>query len=435
MVTGRLLGLALLVSLGASPVRADPVEYRLGPEDKLQIKVFDWRTGQGEAYQWQALNGEFAVGSDGMLSLPLLGDITANNATPSGIARLIGERLQSKIGLAQRPEASVQVIKYRPFYIMGSVDKQGEYDYRPDLSVLQAVSIAGGLSRARDGGLIGLERDALVSRGDLRAFTVERTELLIRQARLDAEIAEASAITLPKELVGHESEPAVARALHEEQALFDARRESLQSQTETLNQSRALLDRQISALAAKDASLSHQLSVTRQELDQISGLVSQGLAVLPRKLAIEENAAQYESSRLDVQLATLHAQQDISKASRDIAELRAKERNDALIEAAQVRARLGEVAQRLETARTLIYEAEVRAPAALASAAPSQPAPVFTITRRVDGHPTTLQVEDGDTVMPGDVVRVDFSDPDHADGRPVATGIPAPDARTAAATN
>ncbi|MCW6509039.1 polysaccharide biosynthesis/export family protein [Lichenifustis flavocetrariae] len=430
-----IVSLLLAVGLGLSAAYAEPVEYRLGPEDKLQIKVFDWRTGSGEAYQWQALNGEFIVGSGGSLSLPLLGDIPANDMTPSAVANVIGERLQAKVGLAQRPDASVQVTKYRPFYIMGMVERQGEYDFRPDLSVLQAVSIAGGIARAGDGGAMGLERDAISGRGDLRALMVERTELLVRQARLDAEISGADSITLPPELASRQTEPAVARALREEQALFGTRRESLTSQSATLDQSRALLERQIVALAAKDVSLARQLAVTKQELDQISGLVSQGLAVLPRKLAIEENTAQYESSRLDVQLATLRAQQDISKAIRDKSELQAKDRNEALIEAAQVRARLGEVGQRLETARALVYQAEVREPAALAASTPTRPTPVYSIVRKVDGHATTLQVEDSDPVLPGDVVQVDFTDSDQTGPKHEAVGIAGRGPETAAVSN
>lgn len=401
------------------PARAGAAEYRLGPEDRLQIKVFDWRTGSGEAYQWQALNGEFVVGADGAVSLPLLGDVQAQDAEPAALAKTIGERLQAKIGLAQRPEASVQVVKYRPFYVMGAVERPGEYDYRPDLSVLQAVSIAGGLAReGRGGDRLGLERQALEGRGDLRTLSAERTDLLIRQARIDAELGGRDTIALASDLTGRLAEPAVARAMREEQALFDTRRESLRSQTETLTQSKALLERQIAALAAKDVSLAHQLSVTRQELDQISSLVSSGLAVLPRKLAIEENAAQYESSRLDVQLATLRAQQDISKAQRDIAELHAKERNDVLLEAAQVRSRLGDVTEKLETVRGLVYQAEVRGPTLAAAAAPERPVPLYSVVRKVEGRPTALDVEDSDAVQPGDVVRVEFAAP----SKPQAAG-------------
>lgn len=417
----RVVVIAASILASVLPGRAAPVEYRLGPEDKLQIKVFDWRTGSGEAYQWQALNGEFLVGSGGAVSLPLLGDVPANDVTPSALALSIGERLQSKIGLAQRPEASVQVIKYRPFYVMGTVEKPGEYEYRPDLSVLQAVSIAGGIARTGAGGdALGLERQALEGRGDLRALTSERTELVIRQARLDAEIGERDAIVPPPEIAARQAEPAVARAQREEQALFDARRDGLRSQIDTLNQSRSLLERQIVALAAKDASLAHQLSVTRQELDQISGLVSSGLAVLPRKLAIEENAAQYESNRLDVQLATLRAQQDISKALRDAADVRTKNRNEALLEAAQVRLRLAEVTEKIETARGLVYQAEVRGPTLLAAAGPVRPVPVYTVVRKADGRAMTLDVDEGDTVLPGDVVRVDFAD----SGKSATTALP-----------
>ena len=411
---------ALVASAALTSALAAPVDYRLGPDDKLQIKVFDWRTGSGEAYQWQALTGEFVVGANGQLSLPLLGDVAVEGSTPSAVAALIGERLQSKIGLAQRPDASVQIIKYRPFYVLGVVERQGEYEYRPDLTVLQALSVAGGLIRRDQGNAAGLERETLTGRGDVRTLAAERDELTIRQARLDAEIGDQATVSYPPRIAKLEADPDIGRAMHQEDALLKTRRDAIDAQTETLKQTQSLLEHQIITLAAKDVSLSHQLSVTRQELDQISGLVSQGLAVLPRKLAIEENASQYESSRLDVQLATLRAQQDIAKAARDMTDLRSKARNDALTEASQVRTRLAEVEQRLETAQTLVLDAESRDPtAATHTLAPLSPN--FTITRMSDGHALSLAAEEGDAVLPGDVVRVVFAAPDVGEAQKVGT--------------
>ncbi len=68
----------------------------------------------------------------------VVGEIEASGRTTSEIASDIADRLKAKAGLATRPDASVQIVKYRPYYVMGSVEKPGEYEYRPQLSVLQA---------------------------------------------------------------------------------------------------------------------------------------------------------------------------------------------------------------------------------------------------------------------------------------------------------
>src|SRR5205814_1909785 len=134
------------------------------------------------------LNGEFLVDPSGNVFLPLVGEIPAQNRTTAELANSISDRLQSRVGLADRPDASVEVSEFRPFYIVGNVEHPGNYPYRPGMTVLQAVSIAGGWQRLLDANLLRLEREAITSRGDLRVVGAERDALLARRARLDAEM-------------------------------------------------------------------------------------------------------------------------------------------------------------------------------------------------------------------------------------------------------
>lgn len=398
----------LATSLALLPcvaVGAQTGGYRLGPQDKLDIRVYDLRTGSGEAHQWAALNGDFLVDATGAVSLPLLGEVPASDGTPADLADSIASRLQNKIGLAQRPDASVQVIKYRPFYIIGAVDKPGEYDYRPGLTVLQAVGTAGGMLRAGDDSLLGYERDALSQRGELRVLAADRLALVVRQARLDAEIADADVITVTPDVKARASEPDVARALREEQLLFDARRNALKSQIDSIKQAKALLSSELMSLAAKDATLGHQLDLTRKELAQVSDLVAKGMAVVPRQLAAEQSAASFESSRLDVQLATLRAQQDLSKADRDMLDLRAKRRDEALTEATEVRAKLAADLEKMETTQGLVYQSEVRAPLSFVRDGLERQ-PLYLLTHRAGNASETKTVTEGDLVEPGDVLKV-----------------------------
>jgi polysaccharide biosynthesis/export protein len=107
--------------------------YQLGPGDEVRVVVngFD------------AMNNNYVVGDDGTISLPMLGPVPIGNRSAPEAERLIANQLVQG-QLAVNPSVSVQILKYRPFFILGEVQKPGQYPYVPGMSVLTAVSIAGG---------------------------------------------------------------------------------------------------------------------------------------------------------------------------------------------------------------------------------------------------------------------------------------------------
>ncbi len=115
-------------------------EYTLGPGDRLNITVF----GQED------LSGEFEVDGSGMVTMPLVGQIPA-------IGKTVRE-LQDEIRIALDrdyivdPKVSIEVLTYRPFYILGEVEAPGRYPYEVGLTVRRAAALAGGYTRrARKG--------------------------------------------------------------------------------------------------------------------------------------------------------------------------------------------------------------------------------------------------------------------------------------------
>lgn len=403
-----IFGLALMATASS---RAGAGEaYLLATGDRIQVRVSDFRAGAGEAFQWTMFSqepDEFIVGPDGYLSLPVVGQIEAAGKTTAEIEETITTKIQAKAGLTTRPDASVQIVRFRPFYVVGGVDKPGEYDYRPGLTVLQAVGIAGGLQRVTTDELIGFEKDALNSRGDLRVLNADRISLIARRARLDAEVAGQPQITFPSEFVSAVNDPDVARAQREEQLLFEAHQVGLASQVDPLERNKTYLHGEIDELHKKGESVDRQLDATRKELDVIAGLVNKGLSSAPRKLQLEQNVAQIEADQLDVQVAIVRANEDIAKSDRDIADIKSKLRYDTLQEAEDVRVKLAETIEKIQTSQTLIQEAEVRAPGMLQATMNSYLKPIYTILRRgKDGTPANVNAGESDPVQPGDVVRV-----------------------------
>lgn len=112
---------------------AERAEYRLGAGDELRITVF------GET----DLTGQFRVGSQGTIAYPLVGDVNAAGLTVTEFTTALQQALLAYI---RAPNVSVQVTNFRPFYILGEVQRPGTYEYSTDLTVLNAVATAGGFT-------------------------------------------------------------------------------------------------------------------------------------------------------------------------------------------------------------------------------------------------------------------------------------------------
>ena len=113
---------------------AATAEYRLGTGDKVRVVVFNE----------PSLSGEFQVDDSGAMSMPLVGTVKARGLTNRELEKELTQKLRG--GYARDPKVSVEVANYRPFYVIGEVEKPGEYPSRNGLSILAAGAIAGGFT-------------------------------------------------------------------------------------------------------------------------------------------------------------------------------------------------------------------------------------------------------------------------------------------------
>lgn len=107
--------------------------YRLQSGDKIRVSVY------GE----NALTGEYPVDPGGFVSLPLVGTLKAAGLTQRGLTKELSDKLVDG-GYIKNPKITVSIAEYRPFYILGEVEKPGAYPYSSGLNVLSAIAIAGG---------------------------------------------------------------------------------------------------------------------------------------------------------------------------------------------------------------------------------------------------------------------------------------------------
>ena len=145
----------------ASPMRGDPyayyqqetagrtdnADYVLGPGDKMRLIVF------GET----DLSGDFTIDGSGFVWLPLIGQVRAAGYTSQQLEAAIGGSLAQ--GYLKQPRVSVEVSTYRPFYIIGAVNRPGQYPYIDHMNALTAIVLAGGFTSTAVESVIFIRRE------------------------------------------------------------------------------------------------------------------------------------------------------------------------------------------------------------------------------------------------------------------------------------
>ena len=117
---------------------AQPDDYTLGPGDRIRVTVFGH----------EDLSGEFTISETGTVSLPLAGTLVFGDAALADAERIVVEALKPDYLL--NPRVSIEVMDYRPFYIIGEVNDPGAYPYVNGMTVNEAVALGGGFTyRAR----------------------------------------------------------------------------------------------------------------------------------------------------------------------------------------------------------------------------------------------------------------------------------------------
>lgn len=155
-------------AIAASELARTPSVYRLGLGDKLRVNIF------GEP----SLSGEYQVSGSGVVTMPLVGDVKAVGLTANELEAALTARYAA--GFLKQPRISLEVFDFRPYSILGEVQRPGRYQTSEGLTILGAVAAAGGytyrantrqvfLRRAGDSveRQVTLDRDFPIEPGDI----------------------------------------------------------------------------------------------------------------------------------------------------------------------------------------------------------------------------------------------------------------------------
>jgi polysaccharide biosynthesis/export protein ExoF len=379
----------VFLAINLFPTSLLAADYSLDTGDRVRIAVHDWPD----------ISGEFNVSANGTLFLPVIGEISVRSQTASDVATKIAAELQQKQKLPDLPSATIEVMQYRPYYVLGDVQAPGSFPFRPGLTVLQGISIAGGYYRLVDVAALRLERDAIAAKGDIDVLGSRLKQLQARQIRLAAEQSGARTLDFPAEW-NKDNSSIEAHLVAEERAIFATNNDSYAQRMVTFDHFHQLYEGEVSSIKAQIESMQQQFGSVQDELKSVTELVQQGLTQKPRKQSLERTLAQVSGNIQGLNTLSLQAQQNISQTEQAKLDVQAQRAERINRDTQATRAELDETRAKIATARRLVYEAQVATPDSLRTTKAR-----FTIARKGQGEP--IPVESGTALEPGDVLTVE----------------------------
>jgi protein involved in polysaccharide export with SLBB domain len=400
MLTRGIIGLAAIiaVALGIS-TQTQAVDYVVRPDDRLRIKIF----------QFPELSADYTVSSSGTVLIPPIGEIPVAGSSVNDISNDISKRF-IKSGISDKPGATVEVIQSRPVYVVGDVQKAGEYSYRAGMTVLQAISLAGGWFRVNDPGLMRLDREAITIRGDMRNLVRRYYQLMAQRARLNAELASKIDVDFPADLKKKaEKDASIAELLDEERSFLSINVNALSKHLDNLEKTRGLFENEIEAVLRQIEASKIQARSVREERKEMDALFARGLGTITRKSNLERLEAQVEMTEQGYQTLLLRARQSISLVDQKIFDIK-NERNTKLNEELQrTRLELEQVAMRIDTSQNLLGEIRSVGPILVGNSSNLIEGRILTIVRMQDEKIITIEADETTELVPGDVLKVEKS--------------------------
>nr|WP_314262187.1 polysaccharide biosynthesis/export family protein [uncultured Devosia sp.] len=358
--------------------------YKLQPGDEIEIWVA----------QYSDLTRSVTLAPDGWISLPLAGAVNAQGMTLEALQSSLVDRLQpffnDDIGLNVSLIPSDQ---HQPsVFVAGDVETPGLYLYRPGMTVLHAISVAGGLYRTELGATAqdrSLEVQTLLANSEKRLV-----ELDVMIARLNAQIEGRSDFDLPEGVRPNDAAGFIGR----ERALLSMQNSNIASQQTSLSRMAEINESSMSATSDQIESVKQRIVLAQERLAATNVLVDRGVMQASQARDIEVTVVDMETSLSQLR-STLATQQAAILNEQSRVAVLVQEYQVGLV--TQLTA-LEQEREAVETERksyedTLaIYEPDTEAVQTLR----------YEIIRPSEGAEIDVDATERTTILPGDLIRV-----------------------------
>ncbi|WP_455274071.1 polysaccharide biosynthesis/export family protein [Rhizobium herbae] len=395
--------------------------YKFVAEDKIRLRVVEWRSSDFRYASWDALDGIYTVDDTGNLSIPVAGEIKAGGKTREQLTDTIATALAEKAGLSTKPFVALEVAEHAPIFVTGTVQTPGRYPFEAGMTVMKAVSIAGGFLRSRDNNTF-YERDQIQAAGAYRTAILSRRDLIMRQARLRAEIAGQTSFEIPAELAGT---PNVEQLKTDELNLMRLRRVQIDSQIAAEDDLVRLYGQEILSLQEQIETQKRQIASAEKELNTTTSLVTKGVLSNSRQFLLDRDLANVQSDLLDLEIALTRSRQSLSESERERTGIinRRNAENQQELNASELA--IARASIDIQVAQLLGQQAGYNEQLAQMEAETNNPRSerrTFSILRRNDdGTSSTIEAAKTTVLLPHDLVEIGVGTESQMDSIPAKT--------------
>lgn len=183
--------LLVLLSAAVSGQQLYTIEFKIGAKDLLEIRVFGL----------DALNTTVRVSEDGMITLPLLGEVNVEGMTKSDIERKLASLLEEKY--LQNPQVTVFIKEYQSklVSVLGAVEKPGPLQLLGRQTLLQILSQAGGLTKDAGNDIIIIRQ---LADGTSTSIKISIEDLILKgDAKLNIALQPNDIVNIPVDKIVH----------------------------------------------------------------------------------------------------------------------------------------------------------------------------------------------------------------------------------------
>ncbi|WP_224826145.1 polysaccharide biosynthesis/export family protein [Cognatishimia sp. MH4019] len=396
-----LLRLLLVAALGLLPgLAAAQSDYRVNADDVLKIRVGQWNVSTGTFDEWGGISGDYTVSADGAISFPISGAVRAEGLTTSEIAQELSLSLRAGIGLTETPAVAVEIAAFNPIIIAGDVYRPGQIEYRPGLTVQQAVALAGGYGTS-SGARLSSEARLLEAFGQRRRLILNQRRLLLRISRIEASLSGEEEFDPPAELAALLGDTGLIRT---ETEIFEVERSAVGARVASVEDLIALLESVIAELENQMDLVAEELVRAEEQFANMQQLAERGLARANLENAAAAAVTQLRLREIDLTVEMLDARSSLNEARREVEEIYNSKRLELLDELRIARDRVADLGVAIDTSTDLYITAA--GAAEVAGAADEQQPYLLRIVPKHTSANDPVAATEQTVLSPGDTLVV-----------------------------
>lgn len=270
------------------------------------------------------LSGEYGVDPDSSISIPRVGRIDVSSMSPADLEKVLAEKLSAM--MRSDMTVAIEVVRFRPYFIMGQVAQSGAIEWRPGLKVIQAISLARGV--LAPGGVDPV--NSVAGRQYRTQLTFARAQL----ARLKAErgganvVATADNVTSLIKNAPETSRPALTSLIGRQNDMLREQREIMDARLVGLQREREAAERELEAAKVQEKAIAEHLDNSRAQLANIEVLRTKKLVTNARYFDHKSNLMLVEVRYAEARSVVERAQTRVDGVEQQLATVPQQRRAD-----------------------------------------------------------------------------------------------------------